>query len=121
MLRLQLGSLSEDYLYTEYEESWTEKDKNDFKTGGRNKDTEVMKNTYISGSTINNKGTSNQEILCRSALPRAAMKALEKIYKCHDAPIHIKIRIVQAMLFPLSLCESAVWTSKKQYIKITDT
>lgn len=50
---------------------------------------------------------------CRLALGRAAITCLRKIYRYCDVSISINVRIVQAMVFPETLCESESWTLEK--------
>lgn len=42
------------------------------------------------------------------------MKALEKIFKCHDASLPTKIKSVEVIAFPMTLYGSEDWTLKKQ-------
>lgn len=58
---------------------------------------------FFLGFTINNKGNGRQVVCCRPALGRFAMKPLEKIFRCRDRSMPTKIRIVQAMIFPVGL------------------
>jgi len=75
---------------------------------------------FLLGSTINSQGTSSQEIRHRRALGRAARKALGKILRCCDVSIPTKLRILQAMVFPVTLHGSKSWTLKKQERKRID-
>lgn len=54
-------------------------------------------NEAIVRATINSTETSRQEINHRPALGRAAVKVFEKIVRCCDVFIPVKIRRVQAM------------------------
>lgn len=66
-----------------------------------NKDTEMVGSFYLLGSTMNNKGIvdSFQTInTLQLGLHRIAVKASEKIVRCHDLFISMKTRIVQAMV-----------------------
>ncbi|XP_053137973.1 uncharacterized protein LOC128338873 [Hemicordylus capensis] len=77
-------------------------------------DMEVVESFCLLGLTVNSQGSSSQEIRCRLALGRVAMKALERILRCRDVSIPTKIRVVQTMVFPMTLYECESWTSKKQ-------
>lgn len=76
-----------------------------------------LDNEAIVWATINSRETSSQEIHHRPALSRAAMKVFKKIVGCHDVFIPIKIRRVQAMVFPVKVLESEHWTLKKKIKK----
>lgn len=56
-----------------------------------------------------------------TAIDRMVMEALEKIFKCCDMSASTKIRIVQAMVFSVTLYRSRGSTLKKQNRKSTDT
>lgn len=64
-----------------------------------------LDNEAIVWATINSRETSSQEIHHRPALSRTAAKIFEKIVGCRDVFIPIKIRRVQAMVFPMTVLE----------------
>lgn len=66
-----------------------------------NEDIEAVGSFCILGSTTNSKRTSSQEICYRFGT--AAMKALEKTFKCPDVSIPTKIKTIQIMVFPVTL------------------
>ncbi|CAF2089884.1 unnamed protein product [Rotaria magnacalcarata] len=74
---------------------------------------EVVPDFIFLGSKIHRDGDCSNEIKRRLLLGRKAMMNLEKILKCRDITLSTKVRIANAMVFPVVTygCES--WTIKK--------
>ena len=68
---------------------------------------------FFLGSKITADGDCSHEIKRRLLRGRKAMTSLDSILKRRDIPLPTKIRLVQAMVFPVVMygCES--WTIKK--------
>ena len=68
---------------------------------------------YFWGSKITVDGDCSHEIKRRLLLGRKAMTKLDSILKSRDITLPTKVRLVQAMVFPVVVygCES--WTIKK--------
>lgn len=62
--------------------------------------------------TINNKGKSSQEILCQLAFGTVAMKTLKKRFRCCGMSIPTKIKIMQAIVFPITVYGNISWIWK---------
>ncbi|KAK9405595.1 Reverse transcriptase domain-containing protein [Crotalus adamanteus] len=74
---------------------------------------EVVTDFIFLGSKITSDGDCSQEIKRRLLLGRKAMANLDSILKSRDITLPTKVRIVQAMVFPVAMygCES--WTIRK--------
>ncbi|KAK9411934.1 Reverse transcriptase domain-containing protein [Crotalus adamanteus] len=74
---------------------------------------EVVTDFIFLGSKITSDGDCSQEIKRRLLLGRKAMANLGSILKSRDITLPTKVRIVQAMVFPVAMygCES--WTIRK--------
>ena len=68
---------------------------------------------YFLGSKITADGDCSHEIKRRSLLGRKVMTNLDSVLKGRDITFPTKVRLVQAMVFPVVMygCES--WTIKK--------
>ena len=75
--------------------------------------TERVRDFIFLGSKITADGDCSHEIKRRLLRGRKAMTSLDSILKSRDIPLPTKIRLVQAMVFPVVMygCES--WTIKK--------
>ena len=81
---------------------------------------EVVRSFVFLGSTIEEDGDCKEEIKRRFALGRASMGGLEKIWKDKNITIQSKIRLVNALVFPVAVygCES--WTLRQYERKKID-
>ena len=81
---------------------------------------EVVRSFVFLGSTIEEDGDCKEEIKRRLALGRASMGGLEKIWKDKNITMQSKIRLVNALVFPVALygCES--WTLRQNERKKVD-
>ncbi|GFR95177.1 endonuclease-reverse transcriptase [Elysia marginata] len=86
-----------------------------------NEKVEIVNDSIFLGSKIQNTGTCDGEIACRLALGRAAMSGLTKIWRSKDIGTKTKIRIVNALVFPMTRygCES--WTMRQSERKKIDS
>ena len=75
---------------------------------------EVVESFCLLGSIINNKGSTTQEVWRRLALGRVAMNDLDIVFKCHTISLDTKIRLVNAMIFSITMYDCESWTMKKQ-------
>ena len=68
---------------------------------------------YILGSKITADGDCSHEIKRRLLLGRKVMTNLDSMFKSRDITLPTKVRLVEAMVFPVVMygCES--WTVKK--------
>ena len=68
---------------------------------------------YFLGSKITADGNCSHEIKRRFFLGRKVMTNLDSIFKSRDITLPTKVRLVEAMVFPMVMygCES--WTVKK--------
>ena len=69
---------------------------------------------YFLGSKITADGDCSHEVKRRFLLGRKVMINLDTIFKSRDITLPTKVRLVQAMVFPVVMygCES--WTVKKK-------
>ena len=74
---------------------------------------EAVPDFLFSGSKITANGDSSYEIQRRWLLGRKAMTNLDSILKSRDIILLAKIRIVEAMVFPVVTYGCDSWTIKK--------
>ncbi|GFR98052.1 catenin (Cadherin-associated protein), alpha 3 [Elysia marginata] len=67
-----------------------------------NEKVEIVNKFIFLGTKIQNAGTCDGEIACRLALGRAAMSGLTKIWRSKDIGTKTKIRILNALVFPVN-------------------
>ena len=81
---------------------------------------ETVSDLIFLGSKITADGDCSHEIKRRFLLGRKVMTHLDNILKSRDVTLPIKVRLVNAMVFPLVMygCES--WTVKKAECRRTD-
>ena len=74
---------------------------------------ETVSDFILGGSKITTDGGCSHEIKRRLLLGRKAMTSLDSILKSRDITLPTKVRLVNAMVFPVVMygCES--WTVKK--------
>ena len=65
------------------------------------------------GSLITKEGGCSQEIRHRLAMARSAMTNLSKIWADRGITRTTKVRLVQALVFPIALYASEIWTLNK--------
>jgi hypothetical protein len=81
-------------------------------TIGSDKVEAVNSFTFL-GSTIEQHGDCKAEINRRIILARSAMAGLDKIWKDKNLQISTKVRLVQALVFPIALYGCETWTPRK--------
>jgi hypothetical protein len=69
---------------------------------------EVDSFVYL-GSLINNKGSTTQELRRRLAIGREAVQKLATIWKSRGVTITMKVRVLQAIVFPAALYGCEAW------------
>ncbi|RWS03634.1 Reverse transcriptase (RNA-dependent DNA polymerase)-like protein, partial [Dinothrombium tinctorium] len=79
-----------------------------------NEELESVQDFIFLGSKIDRNGESGPEIRRRIALGRSAMQGMAKIWKSKDISIVTKIRIINAIVFPISTYACESWTLKKK-------
>ena len=72
-----------------------------------------MVDFILGGSKITADGDCSHEIKRRLLLGRKAMTNLESILKSGDITLTTKVRLVEAMVFPVVMYECESWTIKK--------
>ena len=65
------------------------------------------------GSKITADGDCSHEIRRRLLLGKKFMTNLDSILKSRDIILPTKIHLVKAMIFPVVMCGSEIWTIKK--------
>ena len=68
---------------------------------------------YLGGSKITADGDCNHEIKRRLLLGRNVMNNLDSIFKSRDITLLTKVRLVNAMVFPVVMYGCKSWTVKK--------
>ena len=68
---------------------------------------------YFWGSKVTADGDCNHEIKRRLLLGRNVMTNLDNILKSRDITLPTKFHLVKAMVFPVVMYESEIWTIKK--------
>ena len=76
-------------------------------------DGETVSDFIFLGSKITADGDRSHEIKRRLLLGRKAMTNLESILKSGDITLTTKVRLVEAMVFPVVMYECESWTIKK--------
>ena len=74
---------------------------------------ETVTHFILGGSKITADGDCSHEIKRRLLRGRKAMTSLDSILKRRDIPLPTKIRLVQAMVFPVVMYGCEHWTIKK--------
>ena len=65
------------------------------------------------GSTITNKGQSAPEIRRRLAMARDAVQKLTSIWRSRRIRLNLKLRLLQAAVFPIATYGSESWSMQK--------
>jgi hypothetical protein len=86
-----------------------------FKLG--NEELEVVSSFSFLGSTIQENGDCKEDIGKRLALGRAAVVGLDKIWKGKDVRVETKVRLMEALVFPVAMYGAESWTTRKADIK----
>ena len=76
-------------------------------------DIEVVREFNFLGSLITDTGGSESEIKKRLTLGKAAMNALSRIWKDRGLSVQTKLRIVNALVFPVATYAAETWTTTK--------
>ena len=76
-------------------------------------DIEVVKNFNLLGSMLSHDGSCEGELSRRLALGRASMAGLRKIWKDRDLMVATKLRLVEALVFPVATYGCETWTLTK--------
>lgn len=78
-----------------------------------NEEIESVQDFIFLGSKIDRNGESGPEIRRRIALARNAMQGMAKIWKSKDISTTTKIRLINAIVFPIFMYACESWTLKK--------
>ena len=76
-------------------------------------DGETVADFIFLGSKITADGDCSHEIKRRLFLGRKVMTNLDRILKSRDITLLTKVRLVKAMVFPVVMYGSEIWTIKK--------
>ena len=76
-------------------------------------DGETVADFIFLGFKITADGDRSHEIKRRLLLGRKVMTNLDSIFKSRDITLPIKVRLVKAMVFPVVMYGSEIWTIKK--------
>jgi hypothetical protein len=82
-----------------------------------NEELEVVSRFPFLGSTIKEDGDCREDINKRLALGRAAVIGLDKIWKGKDVKTETKVRLMEALVFPVAMYGAESWTTRKADIK----
>ena len=74
---------------------------------------EAVTDLFFLGSEITVDGDCRHEIKRRLFLGRKAMANLDSVLKSKDITSPVKVCIVKAMVFPVDMCDSESWITKK--------
>ena len=78
-----------------------------------NEDIEVVKHFNLLGSMIEDNGGCGMKLARRFIMGRVAMGGFTKIWKDRDLSIAIKVKLVQALVFPVAIYGCETWTLNK--------
>ena len=81
---------------------------------------ETVTDFLFLSSKVTADGDFSHEIKRCLLLGRKAMTNLDSILKSRDITLPIKVRLVEAMLFPVVICGCESWTIKKAECRRTD-
>ena len=81
---------------------------------------ETVTDFLFLSSKVTADGDCSHEIKRCLLLGRKAMTNLDSILKSRDITLPIKVRLVEAMLFPVVICGCESWTIKKAECRRTD-
>ena len=82
---------------------------------------ETVSDFILGGSKITADGDCSHEIKRRLLLRRKVMTNLDSIFKSRDITLPTKVRLVKAMVFPVSMSGCESWTVKKAELRRIDT
>ena len=77
------------------------------------KTVETVTDFILGGSKITTDGDCSHEIKRCLLLGRKVMTNLDSIFKSRDITLPTKVRLVKAMVFPVVMYGSEIWTIKK--------
>ena len=66
------------------------------------------------GSIKTNNGTCTKDIKVRIAMAKNKMLQLNNIWKDHSLPIHLKMKLLECLVWPVMLYGCETWTQKKE-------
>ena len=81
---------------------------------------ETVSDFIFGGSKITAHGNCSHEIKRRLLLGRKVMTNLDSIFKSRDITLPTKVRLVEAMVFPVVVCGCESWTVKKDECRRID-
>ena len=84
---------------------------------GQSKELEVVSSFNFLGFLITENGDCKEDIRKRLALGRAAVVGLNKIWKGNNMRIETKVRLMEALVFPVATYGAETWTFRKANIK----
>ena len=76
-------------------------------------DGETVDDSIFLGSIITADGDCSHEIKRRLLLGRKVITNLDSIFKSRDITLPTKVHLVKAMVFPMVMYGSEIWTVKK--------
>ena len=79
---------------------------------------ETVSNSIFFGSKITVDNDCGHEIKKRLLLGSKAMTKLDSILKSRDMTLPTKVYIIKAMIFPVVMCGSEIWTIKAESQRI---
>ena len=74
---------------------------------------ETVTDFIFLGSSITTDGDCSHEIKRHLLLGRKVMTNLDSMLKSRDTTLPTKIHLLKAMVFPVAMYESEIWTIKK--------
>ena len=74
---------------------------------------ETVSDFILGGSKITEDGDCSNEIKGCLLLGKKVMTNLDSIFKSRDITLPTKVRLVEAMVFPVVMCGCESWTVKK--------
>ena len=74
---------------------------------------ETVTDFILLGSKITTNGDCGHDIKRRFLLGRKAVTNLDSMLKSRDVTLPTKVRLVNAMVFPVVMCGCESWTRKK--------
>ena len=86
-----------------------------------NEELEVVSRFTFLGSTIEEDGDCREDINKRLSMGRAAVigldNGLDKIWKEKDVKTETKVRLMEALVFPVAMYGAESWTTRRADIK----
>ena len=77
----------------------------------------MVSSFHFLGSLITENGDCKEDTRKRLALGRVAVVGLDKIWKGKDVKMETKVRLMEALVFPVATYGAETWTLRKANIK----